>query len=154
MKSMRTVLIICLLTLLVTPGQVWAGDDYDEIINSLMCPACLSHGEILANGVDGGAEQAKEDIKQRLAAGQTKEEIINAYVSMYGEQILAVPTKSGFNLLAWVIPPMAAAGGIGLVYFAISRWVRNHSVRPEPKAGPAVDAVDEERLQEEMRKYL
>lgn len=153
----RIIIILSLVILLVSPGQVWANDDdYDELITSLMCPACLAHNEILANGQDEGAEQAKEDIKRRLAAGQTKEEIINAYVAQYGKQILAVPDKSGFNLMAWVIPPIAVVGGTAFVYLAIRRWVKNHSGRRKitQNAGSAIDPVDENRLHEEMKKYL
>lgn len=152
----RIIIILSLITLLVPPSQVWANDDYDELITSLMCPACLAHNEILANGQDGGAVQAKEDIKNRLAAGQTKEEIIDAYVAQYGEQILAVPRKSGFNLTAWLIPPIAAIGGTVLVYMVIRRWVSNHAGHKNTvKADmPVIDSVDEERLTEEMKKYF
>lgn len=155
MKLIRMVLLTILLLTLV-PGQVWANDDYDDIINSLMCPTCMDHGEILANGSDGGAESAKEDIRQRLASGQTKEQIIADYVAQYGEQILAVPGKTGFNMVAWVLPPLAAIGGTILVFFVISNWVKNHAGRNKRKKGSelVVDSVDEERLNEEMRKYL
>ncbi len=152
----KTIIILSMVILFVSPGQARANDDYDELITSLMCPACLSHNEILANGQDAGAEQAKEDIKRRLAAGQTKEEIINAYVALYGEQILAVPDKSGFNLMAWLLPPVALAGGAAFVYLAVRGWVKNHSGRRNitRDAGPAIDPVDEDRLDEEMKKYL
>ena len=47
---------------------------------------------------------AKEDIKQQLAAGTTPDAIIAQYVSKYGEQVLAAPTKRGFNMVVWVLP--------------------------------------------------
>lgn len=137
------------------PNQALANNDYDEILGSLMCPVCLDHGEILANGRDAGAEEAKADIRQRLAAGQTKDEIIAAYVAQYGEPIRAVPTKTGFNLMAWVMPPIATLGGVALIYFAVTTWVRNHARKGEvTQQGTVVDEIDQARIDEEMRKYL
>lgn len=153
MKAIRTVLLVCMITFLTLPGQAWAAL-YDDIQESLICPACLDDRMTVASCNDSTAEQTRQDIQRKLAAGQTKEQIIAGYVAQYGEIILAVPTKSGFNLMAWVIPPIAAVGGIALVYFAVTRWVRNHSGRSVEAAGPAIDEVDQERLNDEIRKYL
>lgn len=147
------VLLLALLN--IWPSYAGAVDDYDEIIGGLMCPACLDHGEILASGRDAGSEEAKADIKRRLGAGESKEQIIEAYVAQYGEVIRAVPTKTGFNAMAWIIPPIATICGIAIVYFAITTWVRNHSDQQKgAKQGIEVDLVDQARIDEEMRKYL
>ena len=52
-------------------------------------------------------------IRARIAAGDTKSEIKRKLVDDFGEQVLASPPKRGFNLLAWVLPPVlvVAAGG-------------------------------------------
>lgn len=44
------------------------------------------------------------DIAALLNEGQTKEEIFDYYYSMYGEEGLRAPKKSGFSLVAWVTP--------------------------------------------------
>lgn len=155
MKAVRTALLVFSLTFLSLPGQAWAAL-YNDIQASLICPACLDDRMTVAACNDSTAEQARQDIQQKLAAGQTKEQIIAGYVAQYGDIILAVPPKKGFNLLAWVMPIVATIGGTVLVYFAVTRWAKNHSGRKPAvdSTGPAIDSADEERLKEEIRKYL
>jgi cytochrome c-type biogenesis protein CcmH len=140
--------------LVLFPGQASAAL-YDEIQESLICPACLDDRMTVAACNDSTAEQTRQDIQQRLASGQTKEQIIEAYVQQYGETILAVPRKSGFNLVAWVIPPVAVLGGTALVYYAVTGWVRNSgNKRLKNLRKLVIDDIDEERLNDEMKKYL
>ncbi len=63
-------------------------------------------------------------IEQKIAEGQSKEQIIQFFVAQYGEQVLASPPKRGFNLVAWVLPFVAILGGGGVVYLALRTWVR------------------------------
>ncbi len=153
MKSVFAVILGVLLLAWPTSAQAAI---FDDIQKSLICPACLDDKMTVAACTDSTAEEARLDIERKLAAGQTKDEIISGYVVQYGEIILAVPTKEGFNMLAWVIPPIATVGGSVLVYWVITGWVRNHRGLRNTLAvqGPAIDSVDEERIQEEIRKYL
>lgn len=142
------------LAILLFPSHAWAAE-YNDVQASLICPACLDDQMTVATCSDSTAEEVRQDIKRRLEVGEDKEQIIASYVAQYGEVIRAVPTKSGFNLMAWVMPPIATMGGIALVYFAITTWVRNHSGKQRAtRQGPVVDTVDEARIDEEMRKYL
>ena len=63
-------------------------------------------------------------ISQQLSDGQSEAQIIQLFVDQYGEQVLAAPTKSGFNLMAWILPFAVILGGGGVIYFAIRRWVK------------------------------
>lgn len=155
MKIIRIATMIFIFTFLFTPGQAWAAL-YDEIQESLICPACLDDRMTVAACNDSTAEETRQDIQKRLAAGETKEQIINSYVVKYGETILTVPATKGFNIMAWVVPILAFVGGTGLVYYVVTRWVRQRPGRKvnKNKAERTVDKVDEERLNEEILKYL
>ena len=153
MKKIRQVLILLSLLIFLVPGQAHAAL-YDEIQESLICPACLDDRMTVAACTDSTAEATRQDIQKRLSMGQTKSEIIQAYVAKYGEIILAVPEKSGFNLLAWLLPPVSLVGGSVLVYYAIARWVGNSQKQKPRKKSPVLDSIDQDRLNEEMLKYL
>jgi cytochrome c-type biogenesis protein CcmH len=154
MRSIRQVLILIVVLIFLVPDQAHAAL-YDEIQESLICPACLDDRMTVAACQDRTAEETRQDIQTRLSSGQTKDEIIQAYVAEYGEIILAVPQKSGFNILAWVLPPVALLGGTFLVYYAVNNWVKNSQKRkPRKKDQTTLDPVDQERLNEEMLKYL
>lgn len=154
MQARRLAVLVFILGILLFPGQASAAL-YDEIQESLICPSCLDDRMTVAACNDSTAEQTRQDIQQRLASGQTKDQIIEAYVAQYGETILTVPRTTGFNLVAWIVPPLGLIGGIAIVYYAVTRWVRNRNEGPHGKSRQRlVDEVDEERLNEEMIKYL
>ncbi len=66
-------------------------------------------------------------IKQKLAQGESKEQIIDYFVSTYGEKVLASPPKKGFNLVAWLLPFGAILAGGVVIYLALKTWVRRGS---------------------------
>jgi cytochrome c-type biogenesis protein CcmH len=68
-------------------------------------------------------DQMTAAIKTQIAAGKSEGDIIQAFVEQYGPQVLAMPTKRGFNLSAWVMPFFALAVGGGAIYAALRTWV-------------------------------
>lgn len=66
-------------------------------------------------------------IKQKLAQGESKEQIIDYFVAQYGEKVLASPLKKGFNLVAWLLPFAAMLAGGVVIYLALKTWVRRGS---------------------------
>lgn len=87
----------------------------------------------------GTAANIKADIAARLDAGATADQVVDAYVAQYGEQIRSAPTRSGFNLLAWIMPfAVILAGGV-MVVGLVRRWRGNPGGMPAPDAAlPAV----------------
>lgn len=101
---------------------------------------------------------AKEDIKQQLAAGKTPEAIIAQYVSKYGEQVLAAPTKRGFNMVVWVLPFIMLVIGAVVIYYLARTWAARHADATEEAAAvPArvEDHPDEmvRRMEDELKKF-
>jgi cytochrome c-type biogenesis protein CcmH len=93
------------------------------------------------------------DVMALVDGGYSAQEILDAFVSTYGERVLMAPTRSGFNILAWVSPGIAVvvAGA-----FIVSFLRRSQSSRTAP-LGPAakgVDATDDElaRLEAAIRR--
>ncbi len=92
-------------------------------------------GMILADHDCGVAYSMKTSIQSQIDAGKTKDEILDHFVSIYGEQVLATPRKSGFSLMAWVIPLVGVAAGAVLGATLTWGWTRR---RPSPVAvGPS-----------------
>jgi cytochrome c-type biogenesis protein CcmH len=93
------------------------------------------------------------DVMALVEGGYGAQEIIDAFVSTFGERALMAPPRSGFNILAWVSP------GIGVIIagaFILSFLRRSQSPRQAP-LGPAakgVDATDDElaRLEAAVRR--
>ncbi len=94
-------------------------------------------------------------IEQKLAQGQSEEQIIQSFVDQYGEQVLASPPKRGFNLTAWILPFAAILGGGGIIYMALKKWVWQGRQSATP-AEAEVEEGDEEyqsRLKKELEEF-
>ncbi len=94
----------------------------DQVASELRCPVCRS-----LSVRDSQAELAREVegvIRERLAAGESPEEVKAYFVSKYGEWILLKPPKRGFTLLVWVLPFLALALGGALLVVILRRWLK------------------------------
>jgi len=82
----------------------------------LRCLEC--EGLSVADASTSTARATRADIRQRVEDGQRDEEIRQAYVDLYGERVLLVPTSSGVSALVWALPVTAlivAGAGVGVV---------------------------------------
>ena len=51
------------------------------------------------------------DVMGLVAGGYTAQEILDAFVGVYGERVLMAPPAAGFNLVGWVAPFAVLGGG-------------------------------------------
>ena len=59
-------------------------------------------------------------VRERIAAGDSDEQVIDFLVARYGEFVLLKPRFNPHTLLLWLLPPLALAGG-GLALWTYSR---------------------------------
>jgi cytochrome c-type biogenesis protein CcmH len=100
------------------------------------------------------AVPARKTIGEKIEAGMTKEAILRFYVSQYGEQVLAAPTKTGFNLTAWILPFVMILAGGAIVRTVVKRWTRTERASPSSPADAPSDAGDagyREKLEKELK---
>jgi len=113
-------------------SQTW-----QDVAGDLMSPACP--GRTLLNCTSGQAEQWRELIRQKLAQGESKEQIVRYFVEVGGAGILAAPPKQGFALTAWLLPLFVMLNGAGLIVVLTRRWARN---RPQTHVESMTDHTD------------
>jgi cytochrome c-type biogenesis protein CcmH len=118
-----------------------------DLEGEIMCPVCST---TLDQSDSPIAQRMKADISRRIAAGQSKQQIEDALVAAFGQQILAAPPKKGFNLLAWVLPIILLLGG-GLV-LGVLAWRWSHTREPGPPAARLSPAL-ERRVDEELARF-
>ena len=147
--------LICLVfvSLLLLNSSPALASVQSDIENSLRSPV---HDTTLAVCTASEAQEMREEIRQKLATGQTKAQIIKTYVDKYGEEILTSPPKKGFNLMAWVIPFLGIVMGGALIYLALSKWVKAPSAKKShAKTKPGVlDDYYAAKVEDEFKKYL
>ena len=113
----------------------------------LVCPVCET---TLDQSNAPVAERMKAFIRRRIAAGDSEQDIKDALVDQFGAGVLATPPKSGFGLLAWLLPFSALLGGAIAVGLAIRAWSRR---RPPPDAGQSLDPDLDRRIDEELARF-
>jgi len=119
-----------------------------ELGYEIMAPCC--YGSPVGDHDSEAARQVKAQIARLLAEGKTKGEILDLFVAKYGERILARPPARGFNLLAYIMPPLILlAGGLLLIYF-ISRI----KGQPAPQAAPAARKSYDDEFLEKINKEM
>lgn len=99
-----------------------------QVASSVRCPTC--RGLSAAESDARAAQAVREDIRDRIRAGQSDEEIRAFLVSRYGEDILLKPKASGIAALVWVLPVVVLALGLAGIGFAFRSWRRQRAVAP------------------------
>jgi cytochrome c-type biogenesis protein CcmH len=113
----------------------------------LVCPVCET---TLDQSNAPVALRMKTFIRERIAAGDTEGEIKDALVAQFGPGVLATPKKSGFGLLAWLLPLALLAAGAVVVAVLVRGWSRR---RAPPGAGAPLDPALERRLDDELARF-
>ena len=92
------------------------------------------------------------DVVSLVEGGYGAQEIIDAFVAVYGERVLMAPTKSGFNWTAWLMPFAALGAGAAFVVVLLRRW-RAQRVQAPAGGAASIDATPEElaRIERDVR---
>lgn len=153
MRSQWRVTICLICSLVILPCLSSAAVVWQDIAAELMSPACP--GRTLINCTSGQAEQWRELIKQKLEQGETKGQILQYFVTMRGEEILAAPPKRGFALTAWLFPLFIILNGAGLIIVLAMRWARRSRTEQSTSATPSETPSDyyHDRLQKELKDF-
>ena len=95
-------------------------DQIAEIAGELMCPVC--EGQSVAESNAQLARDMRTIIKTKLLEGNSKEEIIDYFVSSYGETILASPPPRGFSAILWLLPVLSVLIGAAIILRTIRAY--------------------------------
>jgi len=123
-------------------GQV-SDADVNVVASQLRCVVCQSLS--VADSPSEMAAQMRHLVRERLAAGETPDQVVRYFVEKYGDWILLAPPRRGFTLLVWLLPPVAVLLGLAVAVRRVRAWTR----RPAPIAEP-VDPAMRERIRAEL----
>jgi cytochrome c-type biogenesis protein CcmH len=119
-------LLVVLTTALVAGATAGGGEPASaaertsHLAKELRCPTC--RGLSVADSDAKAAEAIQDEIRARVDAGQSDDEIRRFLVSRYGEDILLKPRSSGVTGLVWALPVVALVAAGGGLAFAFRRW--------------------------------
>ncbi len=116
--------IFALAPLVITPvGAQQLSDRAKQIGGKFMCMCGCSQVLTECNHVGCSTSAAMlKELNQSLSRGNSEDAITQMFVQEFGTKVYAEPPKSGFSLVAWVLPSVYLFVGAGVVIFVIARW--------------------------------
>jgi cytochrome c-type biogenesis protein CcmH/NrfF len=142
-------------TLLGTILLMGAGDDsarVDRIGHQVIC-MCGCNQILLGCNHLGCAYLTKmrAELTTAVDHGDSDGSILQYFVQTYGTLVLAAPTNTGFNRVAWIMPYVALFGGLTLVVFIVWAW-RKRPLAVATNIPASVRGEDLDRFREQARK--
>ena len=139
LRVLRRPSVLAALALLVAIGAVWAVASahaaqprsldqrtYD-VASQLQCPVC--NGESVADASSQVAQEMRAVVRQKLAAGESEQEVLDYFRQHYTDAILETPPKRGFTTLIWVAPWAMFLAAL-ILFYSVGREWRRASAKP------------------------
>jgi cytochrome c-type biogenesis protein CcmH len=118
-----------------------------RILAGLRCPSCegQSVADTPSSVTMAGAIQ--RDVRRRVEAGESPDDIRQVYVERFGEEILLSPPADGAGIFVWVLPGLALVAAVGGLAFAFRRWRNQPTLTADDEDRAIVEQARLERLQ-------
>jgi cytochrome c-type biogenesis protein CcmH len=124
-------LVICVALLGAGPSNS-ADARFNDLGHKLMCKCGCNQILLECNHVGCSySTQMRDELMAALTRGapadggstpDSDELVLQSFVQKYGATVLAAPTTSGFNVVAWIVPFLALVLGLLLVSVIVRRW--------------------------------
>ena len=132
-------------------GADTSGARFESLGHKLMCRCGCGQILLECNHVGCAySEKMRQELTAALQGPDSDDLILQRFVQEYGGVVLAAPTNTGFNRVAWITPFAALGAGIFAVIYVVRRWRLRQAPLAETAAAPA--SVELEALRERARK--
>ena len=109
-----------------------------DISKGLRCPVC--QGENIDESNAPVSRDLRLYVRERLMAGDSDSQVIDAVTQRFGEYVLFEPKARGANLILYLAGPVMA------LLAALGAWIFLRGRRPDTAAPAALSAEEQARL--------
>jgi cytochrome c-type biogenesis protein CcmH/NrfF len=95
-------------------------DRVTDLTSSFQCPTC--RGQSVRDSNAPVASAIRSDVARRVEEGESDDEIRDAIVQRYGDEVLLNPPSSGVAGLVWVLPVAVLVASLAGLALAFRRW--------------------------------
>ncbi|MEP7022294.1 MAG: cytochrome c-type biogenesis protein CcmH [Actinomycetota bacterium] len=136
------VVIAALVTALATLGivvlrghhPVSRAQQVQQIAATIHCPICKDLS--IADSPAPLAQQMRQEIAQKLGAGESADQIRAGFVAAYGDSVLMSPPRRGLAGAVYLLPALVLGAGLAAAAVLLSRWRRAAGVNPGEAGTP------------------
>ncbi len=115
-KVIAAIVTVCLAAIVVVGlvlGDARPEDRVASLGAAIKCPVC--QGEAIIDSPSETAAAMMDVVREKVAAGETDQQIIAYFQARFGEGILLDPPLAGSTLLVWLLPILALVGGSQMI---------------------------------------
>jgi cytochrome c-type biogenesis protein CcmH len=123
-----------------------------EVAAELRCLVC--RGQSVLESSSRLAQEMKDLIRERLAAGESPDEVKAYFARSYGDYILLKPEARGVSLLVYILPALALLGGGLLLWRLLGKWTRPAVAGDARSTRAAESGPGDSGLSEEQEAWL
>ena len=132
-----------------------AGDEaarFNDLGHRMMCVCGCSQILLECNHVGCKySDNMRGELMAALYRGDSDDLALQAFVQKYGTTVIAAPTTTGFNRIAWIMPYLALVLGLTTVVLIVRTWRNRPLVLPAGSVAP-VSGAELEHFRAEARK--
>ncbi len=141
-------LLVALLAILFLGADTDAR--FNKLGHQLMC--MCGCGQILLECNHVGctySDRMRNELTAGLERGDSDSLVLQSFVQKYGNTVLAAPTTTGFNRVAWIMPFAVFAAALALTVMLVRAWKSRAVVQPVPR--PKLEDAQLDELRKKAR---
>jgi cytochrome c-type biogenesis protein CcmH len=139
------VIVVALVWAAWPEGDRSARERAHDLATELRCPDC--EGLSVADSSTSSARAIRTDLRRRVRAGESDDDIRQEYVDRFGESILLNPEGGGLGILVWGLPALVIVLGAGGLVLALRRWRREPAMHATSADEDLVARAQAERIE-------
>jgi cytochrome c-type biogenesis protein CcmH len=109
-----------------------------QIAAGLHCPICKDLS--VADSPAPLAQQMRQEIAQKVRAGESAAQIRAGFVAAYGDSVLMSPPRQGVAGAVYYLPVLVLAAGLIIAFMLLRRWLRTPQPDPPGASPPQLPA--------------
>jgi len=154
LETHNSKLRIAQLALVTILAVGFMGDDTDarftRLGHQLMCMCGCNQILLECNHVGCTySDRMRDELTAAIARGDNDSMTLQSFVQKYGATVLAAPTNTGFNMVAWIMPFVVFVAAAILAVWLVRIWKSRTLARPVPP--PQLDAAQLDALRKKAR---
>jgi cytochrome c-type biogenesis protein CcmH len=131
-----------------------AGDEsrFRDLGHRLMCVCSCNQILLECNHVGCNySDRMRGELMTAIEHGDSDDLTLQAMVQNYGPTVIAAPTSTGFNRVAWIMPYFVLIAGLITMIVMVRAW-RNRPLAAPPASAPAISGSELEHFRQQARK--
>jgi cytochrome c-type biogenesis protein CcmH/NrfF len=122
---------------------------FNDLGNRMICTCGCGQMLLKCNHLGcPSLEQMSNKLRVELDKGDNDDLILQSFVQEYGPTVIAAPTATGFNVVAWIMPFLVLALGLTLAVYIVRSWKN----RPAPALADGIVILRGHELDEFRRR--